>query len=234
VLHLKAYLRVSSRALNRARYEREIGDFRGRRSPFAFCNPLSGNRDVSDGKFSSVRFSFLHIIIYSFMFHVARIAIDMPVQLFHGFRGSRVSSTKLAITCPVPLSPSPSPAWRNKVSPGAGKSKISLQSRDIRISEETRAAQHAERFASPVPPRFNHHENVLMRCFRALFAADSQINLIEIRRGTAERIFPIGGGGGRAIIGLERIRNRFAIHPVNRYEPPFNLSLSLSLSLSLC
>jgi len=106
-LHLKAYLRVSSRALNRARYEREIGDFRGRRSPFAFCNPLSGNRDVSDGKFSSVRFSFLHIIIYSFMFHVARIAIDMPVQLFHGFRRSRVSSTKLAITCPVPLSPSP-------------------------------------------------------------------------------------------------------------------------------
>lgn len=59
-------------------------DFRERRLAVRLCNPLSGNRDISDGKFSFVRFSFLRIIIYSFIFHL-RFGIDMPVQPVHLF-----------------------------------------------------------------------------------------------------------------------------------------------------
>lgn len=98
-VRLKAYLRIFLRSLNRA--IREIRIFTERRLAVRLCNPLSGNRDVSDGKFSSVLFSFVRIIIHSFTFH-----LHCRSTCRSGFSSAfkrRVSSAKLAITCPVLL-----------------------------------------------------------------------------------------------------------------------------------
>lgn len=84
----KAYLRIFLRSQS---HDMRNRDFRERRLAVRLCNPLSGNRDISDGKFSFVRFSFLRIIIHSFMFHL-RFGIDMsvqPVQLLFSFQETR-------------------------------------------------------------------------------------------------------------------------------------------------
>jgi len=100
---MKSYLRIFLRSQS---YDTKNRDFRERRLAVRLCNPLSGNRDISDGKFSFVPFSLLRIIIHSFMFHLR---IDV-VQLFFNFQnthffskiGNNLSSSFVNVTCHTP------------------------------------------------------------------------------------------------------------------------------------